>query len=191
MPYNPNIHRRRSIRLKGYDYSQAGLYFVTICVQNKECLLGKIVDGEMILNNMGEMVMQCWVIIPQHFPNAVLHEYVIMPNHIHGIIQLTPDEYSSNGDDVGANNYLPHNYLPNNVIRAKSVSPLPVPCGTSRTIGSIVRGFKIGATKQLGYSIWQRNYHEHIIRNGNSHQRIANYIINNPATWNNDKFFTE
>jgi hypothetical protein len=110
MIYNPNLHHRRSIRLKGYDYSQEGLYFVTICCQNKECLFGKIVDNEMILNNSGEIANDCWQQISKHFPNVILHEYVIMPNHFHGIIQI-----------VGANNHSPEN--DNNDTRAKDFSP--------------------------------------------------------------------
>ena len=188
MKYNPNIHRRRSIRLKGYDYSQAGLYFVTICVQDRQCLFGKITDSEMVLNDFGKIASQCWIEIPQHFPHAVLHEYIIMPNHVHGIIELETH--------VGAKNFSPEQIpqiTPEN--GAKDFSPLPItnnkPFGTSRTIGSIVRGFKIGVTKQLGYSVWQRNYYEIIIRNEQSYQRIVNYIINNPVNWGKDDFFTE
>ena len=88
MPYNPNIHHRKSIRLKGYDYSQAGLYFITICVQDRECLFGKIVDGEMILNDAGKMADNEWVKIPERFTNVQLHEYVLMPNHFHAIMQI-------------------------------------------------------------------------------------------------------
>lgn len=204
MKYNPAIHHRRSIRLKDYDYSQSGLYFITICCKDKICHFGKIENNEMVLNDAGDMVIQCWLAIPQHFPHAVLHEYVIMPNHIHGIIQLT--------DAVGANNHSPKNnndetYVKNfssdnsddqmwtknilsdnidNLTRAKNISPLR---GTSQTIGSIVRGVKIGVTKYFGYSIWQRNYFEHIIRNQRSYQHIANYILNNPAKWEDDKFY--
>jgi REP element-mobilizing transposase RayT len=187
MKYNSAIHHRRSIRLKDYDYSQSGLYFVTICCKDKICHFGKIENEEMVLNDTGKMVMQCWLSIPEHFPHAVLYEYVIMPNHIHGIIQLT--------DGVGAKNYSPDNtntknLSPNNIdvidTWAKDFSPLR---GTSRTIGSIVRGFKIGITKYLGFSIWQRNYYEHIIRNSKSYQHIAGYIVNNPAKWKDDKFY--
>ena len=201
MKYNPNIHHRRSIRLKGYDYSQAGLYFVTICVQDRQCLFGKITDSEMVLNDFGKIASQCWIEIPQHFPHAVLHEYIIMPNHVHGIIelethvgaknfspeqipQITPEQIPPSSEQgaivVGAKNFLPLQPITNNK-----------PFGTSRTIGSIVRGFKIGVTKQLGYSVWQRNYYEIIIRNKKSYQRIVNYIINNPANWGKDDFFTE
>ena len=126
--YNPDKHHRRSIRLCGYDYAQEGLYFVTVCCRDKACLFGEIVDGEMILNPAGRMVEKCWLDIPKHFPHVVLHDYIIMPNHVHGIIELT---------DVvaGATN-----------VRAKNFSPLPRQSqfrSPSKTIGSIVRGFKI------------------------------------------------
>jgi len=88
MIYNPKIHNRRSIRLKGYDYSQAGLYFITICCQDNVCLFGTIKNGAMILNSGGQMAKKCWTEIPNHFPNVILHEYVIMPNHVHGIIEF-------------------------------------------------------------------------------------------------------
>lgn len=86
--YNPNVHHRRSIRLQGYDYSQAGLYFITICCQGRECLFGDIIDGKINLNDAGKISNECWLAIPHHFPNAFLHEYLIMPNHVHGIIEL-------------------------------------------------------------------------------------------------------
>ena len=86
---NHGQSRRRSIRLKGYDYSKAGAYFVTICTQNKECLLGEIVDGKMILNDVGEFAKKCWNDIPLHFPHVKLDIYCIMPNHIHGIINIS------------------------------------------------------------------------------------------------------
>ena len=198
MTYNPNVHHRRSIRLKGYDYSQDGLYFLTICVQNKHCLFGKITDGKMVLNDTGQMVSQCWLEIPQHFPDVVLHEFVIMPNHVHGIIELmsyvgaknfSPENNSSNEnspENNSSNENSPENNSSNDDTGAKNFSPLR---GTSRTIGSIIRGFKIGVTKQLGYSVWQRNYYEQVIRNEPSYQNIADYIIHNPAIWGKDKFY--
>ena len=86
--YNPNIHNRRSIRLKGYDYTQAGLYFVTICVQNRACLLGEIYNNEMILNDAGQMIQSEWLKLPNRFSNIELHEYIIMPNHFHAILEI-------------------------------------------------------------------------------------------------------
>ncbi|MDR0873540.1 MAG: transposase [Prevotellaceae bacterium] len=192
MPYNPDIHHRRSIRLRNYDYSQAGLYFVTICVQNHECIFGAITDGEMILNEYGKTANDCWLDIQQHYPNVALHEFVVMPNHIHGIIEIITND---DGTGVGANNHSPNdNELPNdewaNDKRANNYSPLRrQPCGTSRTIGAIIRGFKIGVTKQIGYSVWQRNYFEHIIQNEKRHWIIVDYINNNPARWETDMFY--
>jgi REP element-mobilizing transposase RayT len=196
MSYNPDIHHRRSIRLKDYDYAQEGLYFVTICCQDKRCRFGRIENGEMILNDWGETVQQCWLEISQHFPDEILHEYVVMPNHVHGIIELT---------GVGAKNLSPSDLMSSESIlvspisrgsfdnddsgkRAKDFSPLR---GTSRTIGAIVRGFKIGVTKQLGVSIWQRNYYEHIIRNEQSYRNIVDHVIRNPERWQEDEFYLE
>lgn len=191
--YNPNIHHRKSIRLKGYDYSQEGLYFITLCTQNRECLFGNITNGNMILNDAGIMVEKCWHEIPHHFPNTKLHEMVVMPNHFHGIIEITPAVGTTvSPETVGANDYSP-NYSSNN-IRANDYSPLRSP---SKTIGSIVRGFKIGVTKwfrenkqnqfPIGKPVWQRNYWDRIIRNNDEYQHIMQYIINNPQQWENDK----
>ena len=165
--YNPDIHHRRSIRLRGYDYSSDGAYFVTICTQNKLCLLGNVINGEMAINETGKITEQCWLQIPIHFPIAKLNAFIIMPNHLHGIIELCDDQ-----NIVEANNYSP--------IRAR---------GTSLTIGSIVRGFKIGVTKLIGRSIWQRSYYEHIIRDDEDYYHIEEYIRNNPINWQNDKLY--
>lgn len=137
----------------------------------------------MVLNDAGKIANECWLKIPEHFPNAVLHEYIIMPNHVHGIIELT--------ETVGANQYSPDTNGAKNVLGANVDSPLRSP---SKTIGSIVRGYKIGVTKWFRTNadiknVWQRNYYEHIIRDEQSYQRIAEYIINNPAKWLDDKFY--
>ena len=206
-------HNRHTIRLKNYDYSKAGLYFITICTQNRDCMFGEIIDGKMELSRIGTMAEKSWLEIPQHFPQVVLHDFVIMPNHVHGIIEITTDtvvvgaknfspendtEHSpeNNTEHSPENNteYLPENdteHLPENDTEhsyagAKNFSPLR---GTARTVGSIVRGFKIGVTKQIGFSPWQRNYYEHIIRNRESYENIANYIKNNPLNWKNDCFY--
>ncbi|MBN1930270.1 MAG: hypothetical protein JW786_01500 [Desulfobacterales bacterium] len=172
MKYNPEIHRRRSIRLKGYDYSRAGFYFITICTQNRLCLFGKIDNGGMNLNDAGRIVEKCLSAIPDHYPHAKLRECIIMPNHVHFIVEIT----------VGANNYSPLHS-----------SSIPIH-GTSKTIGSIVRGFKIGVTKWFRektdiYTVWQRNYYEHIIRGEQSYLKLSKYIINNPKLWQNDQYY--
>ena len=89
MTFNPKIHRRRSIRLQGYDYSQAGAYFITICTQNRECMFGEIVDGKMVLNHAGNMIQTIWDEIPFHYAGIEIDEFAVMPNHIHGIIVIT------------------------------------------------------------------------------------------------------
>ena len=159
------IHHRRSIRLKGYDYTQNGCYFLTICTRNRECLFGEIQNANMFLSNIGEKVRVCWQEIPNHFPQIVLHEYVIMPNHLHGIIEIR------NTDSQ---------IIPSFPTRSN---------GTSRTLGSVVRGFKIGVTKRVGFSPWQRNYYEHIIRNSVAYNHIVQYMAQNPMKWEEDCFY--
>jgi REP element-mobilizing transposase RayT len=177
MKYDPAIHHRLSARLRGYDYSRAGMYFVTICAQNRECLFGEIIDGEMWLNDAGKMVQICWNAISDHFPHVELDAFVVMPNHVHGILSIV------RAINVGAKNFSP-------LQRQSSQQPH----GTSKTIGSVVRGFKIGVTKWMRQNtpvrnIWQRNYWEHIIRDEPELNRIREYIRNNPAQWESDKLF--
>jgi putative transposase len=165
MSFNPELHRRRSIRLPGYDYTSTGAYFITICTSGKECLFGMVENGQMRINDAGRIVAQCWLDIPLHFPHAILDECVVMPNHVHGIVMIDDGK-------VGAKNF----------------SPLR---GTSKTIGSIVRGFKIGVTKWMRqntsiHQVWQRNFYEHIIRNETELNGIREYIQNNPARWELD-----
>jgi len=97
MKYNPNIHNRRSIRLKGYDYSQAGAYFVTICTQNRKYMFGHVVDGEMVLNDAGRMVQTVWDEIPKFYHGIEIDEFVIMPDHVHGIIVLVGEQGQPRG----------------------------------------------------------------------------------------------
>lgn len=195
------LKKRRSIRLKEYDYSKEGMYFVTMCVFNRIALFGEIENGKMILNELGEIVEKCFNEIPCHFPYVRIDKYVVMPNHFHGIIKI-------NGMPVGANNYSPeYDDKLNNIINdfengAKDISPLQInnKCssnkiyGTSKTIGSIIRGFKIGVTKWVRKNtniknVWQRNYYEHIIREELDLYRIYEYIDNNVLNWDTDKYF--
>ena len=159
-------NKRQSLRLPYYDYSQRGIYFITICIRDRQCILAEIFEGSLRLNDMGAMMGRCWHDIPNHFPHMTLDAYVIMPNHIHGIIII---EESIKKDEC--------------------YSPLH---GTSKTIGSAVRGFKIGVTQWVRkntalHDIWQRNYYEHIIRNDVSLHQIKEYITHNPETWTQDK----
>ncbi|MBK9662296.1 MAG: hypothetical protein IPO71_04045 [Nitrosomonas sp.] len=184
MTFNPTIHRRKSIRLQGYDYSQAGAYFITVCTHHRVPLFGEIVDGVMVLNTAGQIVEKCWCAIPEHFPQVTLDEFVVMPNHVHGIITV-------GANNVGANDYLP---LPSDETPIQSNEPpRPLQHGTSRTIGSMVRGFKIGVTRWFRantdiHAVWQRNYYEHIIRNEDAYLAIAEYIQTNPQRWETDTY---
>ncbi|MGD9486401.1 MAG: transposase [Calditrichaceae bacterium] len=200
MTYHPEIHHRRSIRLREYDYSQSGAYFVTMCAQNRECLFGEITDGKMILNDAGRVVEQCWNDITIHFPHVELDEFVIMPNHVHGILIITDanvgaknisprPKNTKNRQDVGAKNFSP---LPETSQQSSPPTTNQHPRGTSKTIGSVIRGFKIGVTKWMRqntefYHIWQRNYYERVIRDENELNRIREYIINNPIKWEMDR----
>ncbi|MFQ5779284.1 MAG: transposase [Nitrospiria bacterium] len=171
---NTPQQNRRSIRLKGYDYRQAGAYFVTVSTQNRECLFGDIADGEMVLNDAGRMVETVWEETPKLRPNIALDEFVVMPNHVHGIVTIIET----------CRGVL--QYAPTQSNTPKFRSP-------TQTIGAIIRGFKSAATKRInemrhtpGAKLWQRNYYEHIIRNKNELNRIREYIINNPMKWELD-----
>jgi REP element-mobilizing transposase RayT len=179
MRYDPEKHHRRSIRLKGYDYTQAGAYFVTICTKDRACLFGHVADGVMRLNQMGHIVRQCWLAIPDHVPHVLLDEFVVMPNHVHGIIVIMPTH------DVGATHASPR---PNHDTPTRPRGP------QRQSLGSIVGSFKSAVTKRInelrgtpGAPVWQRNYYEHIIRNDDDMARIRKYIVNNPLQWALDR----
>ena len=194
--YNPNIHHRRSIRLKGYDYSQPGLYFITICVKNRKHLFGHIADGEMILNDAGQMVESEWLKLPQRFQNIELHKYIVMPNHFHAILQIVgvslvvaPNDTTAQNDIVDATKKgQPQGIAPTGVApTGKTVGDM-VGAFESITTVKYIRGVKNKNWKPFDGILWQRNYWEHIIRNEKSYQAISKYILNNPLKWNDDKF---
>ena len=233
--YDPKIHHRRSIRLKGYDYSQAGAYFITICTKDRECLFGEIVNGEIILNDYGKIANDEWEKLPQRFLNFELDVFQVMPNHMHGIIVL--NEFvgaglapAQNNNEAIAGRGVAPVQIDNEAIAGRGLAPAqndneaiagrglaPVQndndnratarVAPTKTVGDIVGAYKslvaneclkIFKLNGAGASpaptmgkLWQRNYHEHIIRNEQSYQTISNYIINNPANWASDKFFIE
>jgi REP element-mobilizing transposase RayT len=180
-------HNRLSIRLAGYDYSQAGAYFITVCTHNRAHLFGEIRGEntntpEMILNDLGKMVKKCWKEIPQHFPDVELDEFVVMPNHIHGILAIMTIQ-NVGVQNVGVQNVGVQNFEP---LRNQFQHIIP------RSIGSVIRGFKIGVTKWCrakspGFSVWQRGYFEHVIRDDGSIKRIREYIVQNPTKWDIDR----
>ena len=147
---------------------------MTICAQGRECLFGDVVDGEMRLNDAGIMVCDAWHKIPKHFLHTDIDEFVVMPNHIHGIIMIVGAQFIAPIRKTVAENQGVINHAP--------------------TVGEIVRAFKARCThainrihNTLGYAVWQRNYYEHVIRDGKEMDRIRGYIIDNPAKWNDDE----
>ena len=206
MPYDPNKHHRRSIRLKGYDYSQEGLYFVTICCQNRIYRFVKIKNGKMILNDWGKIVHDEWQNLINKYPSVCLHEFIIMPNHFHAILQIVgeeEEEESPSGRGLPALSLSSESDIVSTLGRA---DPAPTswradpvsPSGLSTlgradpapTLGNIIGYFKYQTTKKIDLpdKLWQRDYYEHIIRNEQAYQNISNYIVRNPEKWEDDKF---
>ncbi len=162
----------RSIRLKGYAYTSAGLYFITICAQQRRCIFGRIVEARAVLSPTGLIVRECWVSIPSHFAQARLHDFVIMPNHLHGILEIC----AVPGRSIAAP-------LQGNVVG--TVQP--------GSLGAIVRSFKSAAARQVreglksSEPLWQRNYFEAIVHDGEQLSKAVRYILENPARWEWDR----
>ena len=170
MRYDPTKHHRRSIRMSGYDYAEEGAYFVTVVTHQRECLFGGIADGEMRVDGYGEVVRDEWLRSVQIRREIELDAFVVMPNHLHGIVVIR---------DVGAHGRAP---LP----------PL-APHRPPRSLGSFVAGFKSAVTKRIneirdapGVPVWQRNYYEHVIRDEDDLDRVRRYIAENPLRWSED-----
>ena len=163
--YDPDIHHRRSLRLRGYNYSQPGAYSVTIVTQCRECLFGEVIDGRMILNDAGDLVKQAWENLPNRFPSVDLDAFIVMPNHLHGIIVVIEGDTSRSA---------PNQKMP--------------------ALGDIMRAFKsisaIDVNRILSrrdQPVWQRNYHDHIIRNERDLDNRRQYIVDNPGRWAEDE----
>ncbi|MDR0306528.1 MAG: hypothetical protein LBI42_06795 [Chitinispirillales bacterium] len=252
--YNLNTGHRRSIRLRGYDYSRIGLYFVTICIHDRISWFGKIVNGKMLLNECGQIAKNEWLATPGHRPNVVLHEFVVMPNHFHAIIEITDTVCTPNAKHT--NNVKRTNNACNGVAcNALSSTPNAIVLTTNiiteitniqknttniimetndmhaetdniragmdgtqnrgvarnapainggnaamanispkrGSLAAIIRAYKSAVSKTIHETnpafAWQRNYHEHIIRNDAEYNRISEYIKNNPSKWYKDRFY--
>lgn len=175
--YDPAKHHRRSIRLKGYDYTQAGAYFVTIVTRERELLFGEVINGEMRLNAHGRVVESEWLRTAEVRPNVELDAFVVMPNHLHGILIIRNDAQSR----VGASRHV-------------GASQRLAPTGpVAGSLGAIMAQFKSICTKRInrtrhtpGAPVWQRNYYERIVRNERELNAIRQYIRHNPARWADD-----
>ena len=168
--------RRKSIRLKGWDYSEPGAYFVTICTHNRQPLFGQVVDGEMVLNEYGQIVREAWFDLPNHYAHVELDAFVVMPNHVHAIIVLT-------ADPVGAG------------LKPAPTPAAPTPAPTRHPLSEIVRALKTFSARRInalrgtpGVPVWQRNYYEHIIRTERALNAIRRYIAENPLRWYLDRY---
>lgn len=200
MHKDPNKPKRKNLRLKGFDYSQSGLYFITICIQNKSHLLGEIRNGALKLNEAGKMIQYEWENLPHLYPYIRLHNFVVMPNHFHGIIEIIHPEKKS--EETSPNAHLdpsdtdgsqPHEN--NRHLQGEMGKP-----GKIKNIGAIVGAFKskttvlyIEGVKNSGWQpfnqrLWQRNFWEHIIRTDKSYHHISEYIRMNPENWGKDMF---
>jgi len=184
MKFDPDKHHRRSIRLKGYDYSQKGAYFVTICVQNRKFKFGDVEYGKTILNKFGEIVKNTWFDLPNHIGNIELDEFVVMPNHIHAIIVI-----------VGAGSKPAQNKISTSNAYTTGFERADLESAPTRNFGlsEIVRQLKTFSARRInelrnmpGFPVWQRNYYEHIIRDEEESNATRLYIIENPQNWDID-----
>jgi REP element-mobilizing transposase RayT len=187
--YDSQKHNRQSTRLRGYDYTQSGAYFVTMVTYQRECLFGEILEGEMRLNRAGKIAQWEWQNLPQRFQFIELGAFVVMPNHVHGILifhregATQPAQKMINSSDDSLQE-----------TKETSADGSPRPCGPKPgSLGAIVGQFKSRVTKRIwkmpswrGRPIWQRNYHDRIIRNRRELDAIWRYIETNPANWSVD-----
>ena len=199
-PYQPQSEglpmlNQKSPRLNGYDYRSVGMYFVTICTHARSFLFGDVVNGTMVLSLMGQRAAECWAEIPTHFVGVGIDGFVVMPNHVHGIIEIKPLEGSqsthrgSKSSSVGrdATCCVSTNDSPPSQAR---------PHVEAGSLGAIVRAYKSAVTRQIRQAIqkpeifvWQRRYHDHIIRNDADLNRIREYVQNNPVHWQEDRYY--
>lgn len=169
-----NKYRIGTTRLQSWDYSRNGIYFITICTIKRNHYFGEIKDGIMNLSQIGQFAHDCWMLIPDHFPFVELGAFVVIPDHLHGVLII------------------------NKPVKAQNLAPLQQPKTNkfgpqSKNLASVIRGYKIGVTKfaranNLEFR-WQPRFHDHIIRDNEGYEIIKNYIYNNPTSWVEEPFF--
>ena len=181
--YDPDVHHRRSIRLKRYDYSQSGVYFVTLCVANHSLYF-----DDPAIKDFAE---KCWVEIPHHFPSVILDQWIVMPNHLHGIVICRGVQLNALTSNALINANIELNGPPTNTTNASNHIIYSKISPRRNTISVIIRTYKAAVTtlcRRNGYNYfrWQRNYYEHIIRDENELNLIRQYITTNPKQWDID-----
>lgn len=185
------VHHRRSIRLEGYDYRQDGAYFVTVCVAGMVCVLGEAVGDSVRLNAWGQVVEECWQWLAQQYPYVELDEWVVMPNHFHGILVIVGgNDFGRGGSRAAPTDNTVTNNAPE-VVPLTSIVPIK-----RKPLGQLIGAFKTVSTKRInemrgtpGQALWQRNYWEHIIRSEIAMNHIRGYIQTNPARWSEDRYY--
>lgn len=204
--FDARRHHRRTIRVAGFDYRDNGSYFVTVCTHDRDCLFGDIRNGVAELNEIGRVVADCLEQIPSHYPGIAIHASVVMPNHVHALLHI--GDAPSNGGGRGVIPNHAHTSLPigdvppgdgrGTACRAPTAttvdgSPRSFGKPQSRSLSTVIGAFKSACTKRIrescGFhgSVWQRNFHEHIVRDSDEYERIERYIRNNPAKWPRDR----
>ena len=190
-----NKYRIPSARLKNWDYGSNGAYFITICTQNKDHFFGKIVDRQFIASEIGTLAEKYWMEIPNHFPYIELGNFVVMPNHVHGILIINKNGVGGNGGfvDRGSVDRGSVETLHCNVSTPKKNEQMANISPKSGTISTILRSYKSVVSKNARFIHadfgWQPRFHDHIIRNAPEWERIQTYIENNPMNWKEDKFY--
>ena len=212
MKHDPAKHDRRSIRLKGYDYTSPGAYFVTICVQGRECILGEVVDGEMKPSDWGRIAAESWAWLPERYPTVTVDAWTVMPNHTHAIITIhdraghhnrrggsrgmdgsrcTGGSHCTGGSRTARTSHGRLDCTGGSRCTGRSRT---TPTAKQKPLGRLVGAFKTVSTKRINQSrdtpgarFWQRNYWEHIIRDETTYRHIHRYIETNPARWEDDR----
>jgi REP element-mobilizing transposase RayT len=202
-----NKYRIPSARMQNWNYGWNAPYFVTICTKNREHYFGNITNGKLQLSEIGQMAEKYWYEIPQHFPFVQLGAFVVMPNHVHGIIIIEKPVETQNiasGRNDGRNDDRNDGRNDGRNVETQNFASLPPTPPTppkntfgpqSKNLASIVRGYKIGVTKnarQIHADFeWQPRFHDHIIRDNESFIKIQTYISENPMKWVDDKFYNQ
>ena len=201
MKNDEELPYRRSVRLQSYDYSHTGAYFVTICTEEKRCRFGAIVNGESQLNNLGQIARQMWLTLPKRFHDVTLDQYVVMPNHVHGILIPTPTDYYTHADSYAPK--VPERFQTRKTKDAGAINLAPTrlvgqagAINLAPTLGEVVRTFKALVTYHIRKSgipdfAWQRGFHESVLKNEKHLAYVRQYILDNPSRWTEDNLFPE
>ncbi len=190
------VLHRNSTRLRDFDYASSGAYYVTICTAQRAHLFGEIADGQMILNDVGQIALETWSAIPEHFPNVCLDEFVIMPNHIHGIVGIElPTVGARHASPLRRDDEILREAQRELAVSKNKVAQSVRHGVVAQSLGAIIGSFKAAVTKRAraassnpDLQIWQRGFHDHVVRDTVDLERIRTYISANPLGWHLDEY---